>query len=210
MYMFCPKESNLKLSPLLLQPLLLLLLLIQPPPPPPPPPPLLLLLLFVSQHRHGGCMYTRGFTIFTSARQSRVHAQNRSLLIIGNVRMNVTPYVFIAFWMSTIFHLGLERGNKLGSTTLNDSPVTVTIVWQFFLAWWRHQMETFSALLAICAGNSPGNSSHKGQWRGALVFSLICVWINGWVNNGEAGDLRRNHAHYDVIVMAERILYWDV
>ena len=24
-----------------------------------------------------------------------------------------------------------------------------------FLSWWRHQMETFSALLAICAGNSP-------------------------------------------------------
>ena len=31
---------------------------------------------------------------------------------------------------------------------------------------------------------------------------LICVWINGWVNNREAGDLRRNQAHYDVIVMA--------
>ena len=26
-------------------------------------------------------------------------------------------------------------------------------------------------------------------------------WINGWVNNGEAGDLRRYRAHYDVIVM---------
>ena len=64
-------------------------------------------------------------------------------------------------------------------------------------AWWRHQMETFSTLLAICAGNSP----HKGQWRGALMFSLICARINGWVNNGEAGDLRRNRAHYDVIVM---------
>ena len=24
-----------------------------------------------------------------------------------------------------------------------------------FIPWWRHQMETFSALLAICAGNSP-------------------------------------------------------
>ena len=35
----------------------------------------------------------------------------------------------------------------------------------------------------------------------ALVFSLICVWINGWVNNREAGDLRRHRAHYDVIVM---------
>ena len=42
---------------------------------------------------------------------------------------------------------------------------------------------------------------HKGQWRGALMFSLICVWINGWVNNREAGDLRRYRAHYDITVM---------
>ena len=48
---------------------------------------------------------------------------------------------------------------------------------------------------------SPVNSTHKGQWRGALIFSLICVWINGWVNNREAGDLIRNRAHNDVIVM---------
>ena len=58
--------------------------------------------------------------------------------------------------------------------------------------WWRHQMETFPALLAICAGNSP--------WRGALMFSLIVAQINGWVNNREAGDLRRHRANYDVIV----------
>ena len=37
--------------------------------------------------------------------------------------------------------------------------------------------------------------------RGALMFSLICSWINGWVNNREAGDLRRHRAHYVVIVM---------
>ena len=48
---------------------------------------------------------------------------------------------------------------------------------------------------------SPVNSPHKGQWRGALMFSLIWVWINDWVNNREAGDLRRYRAHYDVIVM---------
>ena len=47
----------------------------------------------------------------------------------------------------------------------------------------------------------PVNSPHKGQWRGALSFSLICARINGWVNNGEAGDLRRHHGHYDVTVM---------
>ena len=68
---------------------------------------------------------------------------------------------------------------------------------------WRHQMETFSALLAICAENSrsPVNSPHKGQWHGAVMFSLICIWINGWVSNREAGDLRRYRAHYDVIVI---------
>ena len=48
---------------------------------------------------------------------------------------------------------------------------------------------------------SPVNSPHKCQWRGALMFSVICVWINDWVNNRCAGDLRRHCAHYDVIVM---------
>ena len=66
---------------------------------------------------------------------------------------------------------------------------------------WCNQMETFSALLALCARNSPVNSPHKGQWRGALMLSLICNWINSWVNNREASDLRHHHAHYEVIVM---------
>ena len=71
------------------------------------------------------------------------------------------------------------------------------------MSWWRHQMETFSALLALFAGNSPvtGEFPHKSQWRGALGFSLICTWINGWVTNREAGDLRRHRAHYDITVM---------
>ena len=45
-------------------------------------------------------------------------------------------------------------------------------------SWWRHQMETFSALLALCVGNSPAtvNSPYNGQWRGALMFSLIFAY----------------------------------
>ena len=68
-------------------------------------------------------------------------------------------------------------------------------------------METFSALLALCAGNSPvpENSPHKGQWRGALMFSLIFAWINDWVNNREAGDLRRYRGNYDVNVMKDAL-----
>ena len=38
------------------------------------------------------------------------------------------------------------------------------------------------------------------------MFSLICVWMNSWVNNREAGDLRRYRAHYDVIVMSTHTL----
>ena len=68
-------------------------------------------------------------------------------------------------------------------------------------SWWRHQMETFSAFLAFCAGNSPVNSPHKGQWHGALMFSLICTWTNCWINNRDTGDLRRHCAHYDVTLM---------
>ena len=48
---------------------------------------------------------------------------------------------------------------------------------------------------------SPVNSPHKGQWRGAVIFSLICVWINGWVNNHKDCDLRRHRAHYDATLM---------
>ena len=35
----------------------------------------------------------------------------------------------------------------------------------------------------------------------ALMFSLICVWTNGWANNPDAGDLRRHRTHYYVTVM---------
>ena len=37
--------------------------------------------------------------------------------------------------------------------------------------------------------------------RPALMFSLIRTWMNGRINNREAGDLRRHRAHYDVTIM---------
>ena len=63
---------------------------------------------------------------------------------------------------------------------------------------WKHFPRDWPFARGI---HPPVNSPHKGQWRGALMFSLICVWINPWVNNREAGDLRRYRAHYDVTVM---------
>ena len=64
---------------------------------------------------------------------------------------------------------------------------------------WKHFPRYWPFVRGI--HRSPENSPHKGQWRRALIFSLICVWINVWVNNREAGDLRRYRVHYDVTVM---------
>ena len=65
---------------------------------------------------------------------------------------------------------------------------------------WKHCPRYWPFVQGI--HRSPVNSPQKGQWRGALMFSFICAWINGWVNNGEASDLRRHHAHYDVPVIS--------
>ena len=78
-----------------------------------------------------------------------------------------------------------------------------------FCSLWRHcnvpgtSWKHFPRYLPFVRGihRSTVNYPHKGQWRGALMFSLICVWRNGWANNGDACDLRRYFAHYDVIVM---------
>ena len=64
---------------------------------------------------------------------------------------------------------------------------------------WKHFPRYWPFVRGIY--RSPVNSPHKGQWRGPLMFSLICAWINGWVNNREAGYMRRHRAHYDVTVM---------
>ena len=79
---------------------------------------------------------------------------------------------------------------------------------------WKHFPRYWPFVRGI--HRSPVNSPHKVQWRGALMFTLICARINGWVNNREAGDLRRYRAHYDVIVMPTivsdrfiQVINWD-
>ena len=76
-------------------------------------------------------------------------------------------------------------------------------------SWWCHQMKTFSALLALCVRGihrSSVNSPHNEQWRGTLIFSLVCAQTNGCVNNRYAGDLRCHCTHYDVTVMSNSLL----
>ena len=71
------------------------------------------------------------------------------------------------------------------------------------ILWWRDQMGIFPRYWPFVRGihRSTVNSPHKDQWRRDLIFSLLCAWINGWVNNRETGDLRCYRAHYGVTVI---------
>ena len=49
-------------------------------------------------------------------------------------------------------------------------------------SWWRITWKHFPHYWPFLRGiyRWPVNSLHKGQWRGALIFPLICAWISGW------------------------------
>ena len=64
---------------------------------------------------------------------------------------------------------------------------------------WKQFPRYWSFVMGI--HRSPVNSPHNGQWRGALMFSLICAWTDGWVNNRYAGDLKHHCGHYNVTIM---------
>ena len=73
-----------------------------------------------------------------------------------------------------------------------DCSHDYVIKWTHFPCYWPFVREIHRSTMTC---------PHKGQWYGALIFSLICSRINGWANNGDAGDLRRHRSHYDVIVL---------
>ena len=96
--------------------------------------------------------------------------------------------LFQAYYRQTLSATVHANKSTPNCTTHHDD----VIKWKHFPRYWPFVREIH---------RSPVNFPHKGQWRGALMFSLIYAWINDWVNNREAGDLRRQYGHYDVIVM---------
>ena len=85
---------------------------------------------------------------------------------------------------------------------INASPGIDVIVIHDDVIKWKHFPRNWPFVRGI--HRSPVNSPHKGQWCGALMSTLICARISGWVNTREAGDLRRYRPHCDVIVMKNK------
>ena len=102
----------------------------------------------------------------------------------------------IYFWRLTIsYPLAMEIPVKIAK--ISDSRTHLPfhddiIKWKHFPRYWP---------FVWGIQWSPVISPHKGQWRWALMFSVICTYTNNSVNKRDASDLRRHHAHYDITVM---------
>ena len=115
-----------------------------------------------------------------------------SCLVPSNCQKQRWPSSTTPYGVTTLQWNNQTKENSSNTISYNVLYHNDVIKWKYFSRYW-------SFVRGI--HRSPVNSPHKGQWRGAFMFSLICVWINAWVNNREAGDLRRHRAHYDVTVM---------
>ena len=97
------------------------------------------------------------------------------------------------------------------NTLISHMVTPCVLVYDF--AWFSIIMTSsngiFFALLAFVRGSHrwPVDSPHKGQWRGALMFSLMRAWTKGLANNTNASYLRRHRSHYDVTVMTSANLF---
>ena len=81
---------------------------------------------------------------------------------------------------------------------------------------WKHFPRNWPFVRGI--HQSPVNSPHKGQWHGALMFSLICVWINDWVYKQSWGwwfetlsrPSWRHRNVYLILQIASYVHDWDL
>ena len=118
--------------------------------------------------------------------QSKVKKINYDIriLFVKGLSARVVKNACIYLWVLCFVSLGRSRIIPHGTSSseaLNSCPT-----WTFMF----HPYMTTSSNGNIFRVIGP----LKGQWRGALMFSLICTWIYSWVNNPEAGDLRRHRA----------------
>ena len=155
-------------------------------------------------------MQSPDLTIVTRARKKRYLTRQISILFTtiftnGRVRMSDSASLKCSSFLSgsNVFShfcsIVINGMNGFGNFTdtaawLNSYIAHIDVIkWKHIPCYW-----TFVRKIH----RSPMDSPNKGQWRGALKFSLICAWTNGWVNNRNIGGLRRHRAQYDVTVMS--------
>ena len=121
--------------------------------------------------------------------------------------INLQPYFKIACVKSVLWHALISSvvnvslsGRSWGYWTASNNfkcysmlPYCVRFLWLDInihddVIKWKHFPRYGPFVRGI--HRSPVNCPHKGQWCGAVMFSLICAWTNGWVNNQDTSDFR--------------------
>ena len=92
----------------------------------------------------------------------------------------------------------LKEVIQIETASMDNYPLNKAF---WLITWWRHQMETFSALLALCAGNSPVTVEFPTQRTVARIFDIFFDLCLNERLSKQSGDLRRNRVLYDVTVM---------
>ena len=173
-------------------------------------------ILRVSYDTSASCctrIYTeaRIHIFWMTPKPKKMGAHSNERQISSNLNIKHKFYYMLLSWFicyMSKFSYQYRNSHYKDETTLqlsylyngNPTPHDDVIEWKHFPRYWPFVRGIH---------RSPVNSPHKGQWRGAWMFSLICARINSWVNNGEAGDLRRHRSHYDVIVMPRWAPGWS-
>ena len=133
----------------------------------------------------------------------------------------IKAFIPFPIWVREIQSVKFAGLFAIISVFCQESEILIFCVFVGILAWidfgisgvnttfmMTSSMETFPALLAICAGNSPVTGEFPTQrpwWSELWCFLWAVPWINGWVDNREAGDSRRHRAHYDVIEISQAL-----
>ena len=98
------------------------------------------------------------------------------------ITANILVSIFVIFTIVLQKSSKLNIASKIWLSTDNDDMKAKShddvVKWKHFPRYWPFTRRNH---------RSPVNSPHKDQWHGALMFSSISVWTNGWVNNGDAG-----------------------
>ena len=101
--------------------------------------------------------------------------------------INYTHIIRVTLWN--------DCHQKIHTGIYSNIWIDYTIYFELYLAWWRHQMETFSALLALCAGNSPVTGEFPAQRPVTQGFGVYFdLWLNKRLSKQSWGSLWR-HCH---------------
>ena len=155
-------------------------------------------------------LWTGFASVQIRARHRAITWTNVDLLSVGPIGTN-----FVEIWIEIMIFLFKNMWLKISSAKWRPFGFTdvsfllIILMCRFFCQdhrkshndaiKWKHFPRHWPFVRGI--QRPPVDSPHKGQWRGALVFSLIYVVTDCWANNQEVGDLRRYHAHNDVTVI---------